>query len=103
MSYTITHRMGEMETDPPLDRMGALVEELDDDDREHPDVAVSHESGWTLNAYPDGLVLWENVEEDDDPRHARNVSRKRLVELFTAVAKGDFDALEKERWTQGSP
>lgn len=103
MSFTITHRMGDMESDPPLDRLRALIGELDADDPEHPDVAVSHESGWTLSAYSDGLVVWENVEEGDDPRHLRGVARERLLDLFTAVAQGDLDAVEKEAWLPGYP
>jgi hypothetical protein len=103
VTYTITHRTGEMETDPPLDRMRALVRELDVDDPEHPDVAVSHESGWTLSAYPDGLVVWESVGEDYEPRHTRNVPRQRLVELFLAVAQGEFAIVEQEAWRTGYP
>jgi hypothetical protein len=103
VSYTITHRMGQMETDPPLNRLRELVAELDVDDPEHPDIAVSHESGWTLRAYPDGLVVWENAGEDDEPRHVRNLPRQRVVELFLALAQGEIAAVEQEAWSRGYP
>ena len=59
MSFTVTHRTGETESNPPLTRLRELVSQLDLEDAEHPDVAVSHDSGWTLSAFPDGLVVWE--------------------------------------------
>lgn len=48
----ITHRSGAMERDPDPTAIEALVKELDRNDAEHPDIAVSHESGWTISAYP---------------------------------------------------
>lgn len=103
MSFTIAHRTGDMEVGPSIDGLPALVDELDRDDPEHPDVAVSHESGWTLSAYPGGLISWENVEQDGEPRHMRHVSRERLIELFTEVALGHLETLEREAWAAGYP
>lgn len=91
-----------MESNPPLDRLPLLLDELDQDDPEHPDVAVSHESGWTLSAFPNGLVVWENVE-DDDPRHLQAVPRDRLLMLFRAIAEGNVEVIEKEAWVHGYP
>ena len=51
MAFTITHVSGAMESDPPVEAVRDLVEELAGADVEHPDVAVSHESGWTLSAF----------------------------------------------------
>jgi hypothetical protein len=53
-----------MDRDPPLEALDALILELGEpDDPEHPDVAVQHETGWTLSAFGSGLILWENVED----------------------------------------
>ena len=104
MSFRIRHRFGDMEADPPLDRLAALISELDAlEDDEHPDVAVGHESGWTLSAFPSGLVVWENVEEDDDPpaRHMDGVTRERLLELFHMIATGDLETVERQQWLPG--
>jgi hypothetical protein len=74
--------------------MSILVEDAAEsivsaDVEEHPDIAVSHESGWTLSAFPSGLLVRENVEADEDdvneaaaPRHLRDVPRARLPELL---------------------
>jgi hypothetical protein len=103
LSFTITHRIGRLEHDPSSDSLPALLNELDHDDPEHPDIAVSHEGGWTLSAFPGGLVAWEDVEQDDEPRHMRDVSRERLIKLLTALAEGDLDTVEQEAWVAGYP
>lgn len=48
-----------MEQDPPDEAVRVLLDELDTADAEHPDVAVSHESGWTLSAFRGGRLVWE--------------------------------------------
>jgi hypothetical protein len=55
VSFSITHRDGSMERDPPTPALDALIRELDAaEDDEHPDVAVQHESGWSLSAFSSG-------------------------------------------------
>jgi hypothetical protein len=101
LSFTLTDRMGRMETDPPLTRIDEVLTELDITDEEHTDIAISHESGWTLSAYPDGLVVLENVESDDEPRHTRVLSREDLRTLFSAIARGEVQEVEHLAWQQG--
>jgi len=100
MSFVITHTSGEMDRDPPVESLKALVGELDSADPEHPDVAVSDESGWTLSAYPDGWVRWENVEEGDEAFELADVSRDEVARLFTLVARGDLDAVRELPWSR---
>ena len=69
---------------------------------EHPDVAVTHESGWTLTAFESGLLIWENVEsERAQPRHRRGVAREELRRLFTSVARDDLRTVEDYGWRAG--
>ena len=83
-------------------KVAALIAELqDDDDDEHPDVAVSHESGWTISGYHGGLVVWENVETDDQPRHMRNVSEHKLAHLMRLAADADLDEINAYHWLPG--
>ena len=90
-----------METLSSPEAVGALLAELDaGDDAEHPDVAIAHESGWTLSAFPSGLVVWENVE-DGEPRHLAGVSRERVRAMFDALAAEDLDAVEAQEWQPG--
>ncbi len=78
-----------------------LLAELDTHDPEHPDVAVSDKTGWTLSAFPSGRVVWENVEEDGPPRHLSSVARAEVHRLFTLVAQGDWQAVEALPWAAG--
>jgi hypothetical protein len=99
MAFSITHVYGEMEASPPVAALAALVDELATADDEHPDVAVSHESGWTLSAFPSGLVVWENVEDEvDTSRHLDGVDRQQLVRMFEMLAAGDLSSIEAYPW-----
>lgn len=102
MSVVVTTRQGAMIRDPSPAVIAGVLAELDGaKDDEHPDVALSHESGWTLSAFPSGLVFFENVEEDEAPRHLAGVSREGVRELWAALMAEDFAALERQPWQPG--
>jgi hypothetical protein len=95
MSFIVTHRDGSMESDPPLETLDSLIRELGEaDDPEHPDVAVQHETGWSLSAFSSGLVVWGNVEEGPEQR-VSGVSRDDLRPLFRAVADGEIAEVQR--------
>ncbi|MEU8002063.1 hypothetical protein AB0B66_12940 [Catellatospora sp. NPDC049111] len=99
MSASITHRYGHSEDYSP-DKIPELIAELDAYvDDEHPDVWVSC-GGWTLSAFPSGLVIWED-DVDEAPRHLRGVSRSRLAVLMELCATGRFHELERLPWMEG--
>lgn len=102
MTFYVTNRMGEMFTNPPRSVVTQVLTELDQiDDPEHPDVALAHESGWTLSAFPEGLLIWENVESDNEPEHMAGASRAKTEELWLALAAGDLATVEREPWQPG--
>ena len=79
-----------------------LIAELDGpDDPEHPEIAVSDDSGWTLSAFPSGLVIWEDVEGGDAPRHRTFVSRHELLDLLLALTRGDVATIDWGAWVHG--
>ena len=89
------HRDGSMDSDPPPEALDALIRELDGpDDPEHPDVAVSHETEWSLSAFPSGLVVWQNLDAAAKERRVDGVTREELRALFDAVSRGDLEAVE---------
>ena len=90
-----------MEHEPNLSSLEGLLQELEvGDDREHADVAVKHESEWTLTMYPAGLITWENVE-DGTPRHMRGVDGQQILRLMRATAQGDLALVEQSPWLAG--
>jgi hypothetical protein len=101
MAFHIYHRSGECEANPDVVCFDALYDELATADDEHPDVSVEHESGWSLGAGSSGRLVWENVENDDPPRHMRSVTRSRVLELWGKLADGNLDAIESEAWQDG--
>lgn len=98
MSFTVTHWLGQMERGSDSTDLAGLLAELDFADPEHGDVAVEAESGWALTARRNGSVTFENVEEDGDPRHMRDVPRDKVLELMRQVASGDIEAVSREDW-----
>jgi hypothetical protein len=101
VSFTITHITGEMEANPPLQSIPRLLDELAFADANHPDVAVSHASGWTISAFTSGLLIWENVEDDVQPRSMPHVSRADTERLLRALASGWIDEVNSEAWQPG--
>jgi hypothetical protein len=102
MGFHLTDRLGEMHADASVALIDSVLAELDGpDDPEHPDVALSHESGWTLSAFTTGLLVWENVEDGDDPRHLPSVDRSEVRTLWAALAEGDLAKVEAQPWQSG--
>jgi hypothetical protein len=100
----LTHRTGRMEPFTTATQLAELLAELDDtDDAEHPDVAVSTQSGWTLSGFRAGHLVWENVETDQAPRHQVALSRTEQLRLLTLLAHGDLDEVERADWQPGYP
>lgn len=96
----MTHRLGDFEAGSPETDFDALVAELDLDDTEHADVAVTHETGWSLSAFAGGRLVLEDVETDG-PRGHIVTSRPHVLALFKALAAGDLATLEAEPWQPG--
>ena len=102
MTFSTLHLDGSGEQDPPLEALARLVRELDEADAEHTDVSVMHESMWSLSAYKNGLVVWENVEEDDPrPQHMKGVPRDEVLRLFHLLAGGHLAAIHALPWQEG--
>jgi hypothetical protein len=101
MSFFVRGRWGGSEREPTEQAMLAVLAELDADDPEHPDVALEHESGWALSAFPSGLAVFENVETDDEPRHLTGLSRADVADLWRLLAMGNLADLELQPWLPG--
>lgn len=96
MAFTITHVDGRMTGGEPGVEFDALIEELRLADDDHPDIAVSHETGMTVSVFRGGLVVVEDVEDVDggEPRSAHARDRDELILILEAVASGRFSDLD---------
>ncbi len=90
----IMHRNGAMESDPRGDWSAALIAELEIEDEEHPDIAVTDERGWCLSAFPGGLVIWENVEDEARAEQRHTLTREGLRQAVGTLSKGNPAAVE---------
>ena len=102
MSFSARGRWDGGESNPPVERLREILQELDiePEDDEHPDVSLKHEE-WCLSAFPSGLLIWGNLDEDAD-RHMDGVSRQKVLELWLKLAAGDIAAVDAEPWLPGS-
>jgi hypothetical protein len=95
--------MGDMDVDPPVASLEELLRELEIKDEEHPDVSVRHdETQWCLSAFPDGLLIWENVEEGHS-QHMKDVPREKILHLWTKLTKEELSSIHSEPWITGYP
>lgn len=102
MAFHTTDRWGAMERNPVIERLRELLRSLDIDDDEHPDVALTHETEWSLSAFPSGRLVWENAAvEDSAARHMVDVPREKVLALWQKLAHGDIAAVDAEPWLPG--
>jgi hypothetical protein len=101
MGFHATSRWGGDETEPTVERLREILGQLDAEDDEHTSVSLTHQSEWCLGAYPDGLLIWENAEADDEPGHMNAVSRERVLELWIKLSRGMLDEIQREPWLPG--
>ena len=102
MSYwVVTPRRGDSEDEPSESRMRDLLAELNEHDPEHPDVWLTHETGWTLSVFESGLINWENLESKTEPRHQVGISREKALSLWVKLSRGEIAEVEAEPWLPG--
>jgi len=101
VAFYVSDRIGGAFVDPSIDVVDQVLTELDEPlDPEHPDVSIVHKSGWSLGAFPSGLLIWEHLDENQ-PKHMRSVSRAEIRRLWFALAAGDLDTVHSQPWNDG--
>ncbi|MDE1716389.1 hypothetical protein PWG14_28375 [Chromobacterium amazonense] len=102
MSFTVTHRYGCMDRDPPISDLPRLLDELLDrpEDVEHGAVAVTHESEWSISVARGGYVLFEHLENGGE-RHMLEVQDEDILRMWQLLAAGEIAELELFPWKPG--
>jgi len=101
MSYFAYDRMGSTVILPDEAAMSELLESLAAPDPEHPDVSLSHESGWCASVLGSGLVVLENIETGEGPWHMRLPSPQHAFELWRLLSGGHVAAVQSHPWIPG--
>lgn len=94
---------GISELNPSSKKMREILASLDDPDtesEEYPDVSLVHDSsGWSLSAFPSGVVTFENLDDKDRaPRYIRNVSRDEAHRMWLELSRGEIESLNGRQW-----
>jgi len=86
-----------------LSRLPTLLDQLEEDeDIEHPDVAVTHESGWSVSLFRSRLIVFGNVESTSQDEVHLYASRAEQLIASTAVAAGRHDLIADWPWLPGN-
>lgn len=101
--YHTTDAEGISLLNPDSEAMRAVLDQLDapeTEEAEHPDVSLVHDaSAWSLSAFPNGTVLFENLNDDDEaPRYLSQVSRHDALQMWLKLARGEIENLLKLPW-----
>ncbi|MFQ6198110.1 hypothetical protein [Streptomyces sp. NPDC000405] len=100
MGYFMYDVMGATVESPDMETMRRVLDGLVGADGEHADVSLSHESGWCLSVFADGLVVWENAEDDAVvPGEMRGIGREEVLELLGLLTAGDIAAVQAFPWS----
>ena len=101
MSYWANHLMGDSEIEIPIDSLSSLYDELSGADEEHTDVSLTHESEWCLSAFKSGLLVWENVAGEGEPKYMKNVPKEKVISLWQELTNGNITEIDNEQWNLG--
>lgn len=101
MSYWVNHLMGASSMEFPIDSLPSLYSELSNSDAENTDVYLTHETEWCLSAFSSGLLIWENVAGEGDPKHMKATPEEKVIELWTKLSKGNIALIDEESWLPG--
>ena len=101
MSYFAYDQMGATISSPSESQMQQLLASLTSGDLEHPDVSLTHESGWSISVFSTGLLVFENVESREGPWHMRDVTFSRAQEFWLMLAAGKLKELRSLPWAPG--
>ena len=101
MSYYAYNRMGRTVASPDEAAMSLLLDSLAAPDPEHPDVSLSHESGWCASVFGSGLVVLENVETGEGPWHMRLPSPQHALDLWQLLSGGQIAEIQARPWVPG--
>ena len=100
MGFYVMHRFGDQDEGLPISRIAELLAELDDDpnDSELADVAVIHDSDWSITIARDGEAALEHVEDVDLESRYMHVDRTEALTMLRSLAAGDLDTVFAAPW-----
>jgi hypothetical protein len=100
MACVVANPFGDFVESPTLADMQRFVDGIDVNDVEHGAAWISDDAGNSLELNGDGTLVFER--EEVPARHLPRVSKDRVLELWSLLAQGFVEDLEREPWQPGS-
>lgn len=102
MEYFFAYdQTGSIIRSPTEAQMEELLLSLSTGEPDDPDVALSHSSGWSLSAFPGGLLVLENALTNAVPRHMQPIPADQVLKLWIELAVGNYQNLLSLPWVAG--
>jgi hypothetical protein len=101
---SIQHRWGGAEVATSADQLAELLDELESEDDEHPDVWISdNAAGYSVSVFAGsrGLVIWEDHDDVGGPMHMVGYSKAEMLVLFGLVLQGRLAEIDSLPWSPG--
>ncbi|MEJ2229499.1 MAG: hypothetical protein P8Y67_15070 [Alphaproteobacteria bacterium] len=102
MAYFAHDRFGNMIPWPTTAQLEQLLASLDwGGKHEHPDVSVTHETGWCVSVFQNGVTVLENVQTNEGPWHILGATSDYILSLWHLLAEGNIDTVRSGDWQPG--
>jgi hypothetical protein len=102
MAYFAHDRFGNLIPWPTFAQLEQLLASLDwGGKQEYPDVSVTHETGWCVSVYANGITVLENVQTNEGPWHIRGATQDYILSLWRLLAEGNIDQVRSGDWQPG--
>lgn len=102
MTYFAQDRFGNLIPWPTMAQMEQLLASLDWGGKpECPDVSLTHETGWCVSVFLNGVTVLENVATNEGPWHIHGASREYILSLWHLLAAGDVVKICSDEWQPG--
>jgi hypothetical protein len=101
VSFYVANGLGDHIKAPSVDQMRQFLADVDTTDEEHGAAWLSTDGGYSLE-WNGAALVFSVPDAYARPRHMPKVSRERALELWIALANGDFDAVERCDWLPGN-
>ena len=101
MTVFVTYPVGDSEDINDVSELEKLYAEKDNGDEEHFGVSLTNDV-WVLSLNSSNTLIWENLEDEKiKPKHLKNVSRGKVIELWQKLFYEKIDDIDSEPWMDG--
>ncbi len=97
-AFSVRNRNGSTSDDLDTVDLGAVLGQLGDADDDHrrSSVALTHHTGWSIEAFSSGRLVLTHPSEA--PRRLSGATPELIAGLWASLSVGDLDTIEAQAW-----